>query len=134
MSNVLTAVFLSELPPEVLVDDAAANLSALSAAALAAALVAALLLAGKIALESIITPWQRRGIVSAWVVCTLIAVVAASPAANWGIPVATAATLPVCFLAGRFVRRRLRDGATNDRSRSGWRISPGTMREREGGA
>lgn len=127
MRDTVLSIHRTDLSPEVLVVDATANLAALSALALAGALGVSLIVAVTIASGDGISGRQRWTLAAAWGASTLVAVAAAAPAGQWGIPIAAALTLPVLTVLGRTVRQRLRQWDTQEQqqpSRDGLHSDP----------
>lgn len=101
--------FRTDLPPEVVVVDAAANLAAVSSLALAVALGVSLIVAVQVASGDSMSRRQRWAFAAVWGASMLATAATAAPAGQWAMPVAAALVLPACILVGRMVRRGLHE-------------------------
>lgn len=96
---------------EVLVADVAQTMMALSCLALGCAVMASLVLAVASAARVELSAKCRWGTIGIWGASAAAAVVTAGAISSWGVPIASAASLPSLLVVAAVVRRRLESGA-----------------------
>jgi hypothetical protein len=109
IGDALLTGFRTELPPEVVVVDAAANLAAASSLALAVALGVSLIVAVQVASGDSMSRRQRWAFAGVWGASMLATAVTAAPAGQWVMPMIAALALPACIFVGRLARRGLHE-------------------------
>jgi hypothetical protein len=118
MGDAVLGIARTELAPEILLVDAAANLAAVSGLTLGAALLVALILAVRIACGDEASGRQRWLLVVAWGASTIVTAATAVPAGRWAVPLAAALALPLLTVVGRAVHRGVHEWVVGERSAS----------------